>query len=213
MSVFGSRQTKDLRIGVLLAFYLEPQLKPAANDILAGSLPYFVFIMYAINRGTGFTQALFMNCDSSLLTYSFFKRPDMVLRLFRIRLREIVKINLLPALTIGVGLDAILFASGGGSALDYAVILISILCLSIFFSVHYLTLYYLLQPYNAGTEMKSGTYRLIMSITYIVCFGFMQMRMPTLLFGGLCIAFCVLYVIIACILIYKLAPRTFKLRA
>ncbi len=41
----------------------------------------------------------------------------MVLRLFRIRLREIVKINLLPALTIGVGLDAILFASGGGSAL------------------------------------------------------------------------------------------------
>ena len=202
-----------LVLGVLLAFYLEPQLKPAANDILAGSLPYFVFIMYAINRGTGFTQALFMNCDSSLLTYSFFKRPDMVLRLFRIRLREIVKINLLPALTIGVGLDAILFASGGGSALDYAVILISILCLSIFFSVHYLTLYYLLQPYNAGTEMKSGTYRLIMSITYIVCFGFMQMRMPTLLFGGLCIAFCVLYVIIACILIYKLAPRTFKLRA
>lgn len=202
-----------LVLGVLLAFYLEPQLKPAANDILAGSLPYFVFIMYAINRGTGFTQALFMNCDSSLLTYSFFKRPDMVLRLFRIRLREIVKINLLPALTIGVGLDAILFASGGGSALDYAVILISILCLSIFFSVHYLTLYYLLQPYNAGTEMKSGTYKLIMSITYIVCFGFMQMRMPTLLFGGLCIAFCVLYVIIACILIYKLAPRTFKLRA
>ena len=60
--------------------------------------------------------------------------------------------------------------------------------------------------------MKSGTYKLIMSITYIVCFGFMQMRMPTLLFGGLCIAFCVLYVIIACILIYKLAPRTFKLR-
>ncbi len=50
-------------------------------------LPYFAFIMYAINRGTGFTRALFMNCDHSLLTYSFYKKPDMVLTLFRIRLK------------------------------------------------------------------------------------------------------------------------------
>ena len=33
--------------------------------------------------------------------------------------------------------------------------------MSMFFSVHYLTIYYLLQPYNAGTEMKSGTYRIV----------------------------------------------------
>ena len=119
-------------------------LLPEINELLGNSLPYFVFIMYAINRGTGFTQALFMNCDSSLLTYSFFKKPDMVLKLFRIRLREIIKINLLPALIIGAGLDIILFASGGGELLQYAVLFISIICMSVFFSVHYLTLYYCL---------------------------------------------------------------------
>ena len=79
-------------------------------------LPYFVFIMYAINRGTGFTQALFMNCDHSLLTYSFYKRPAFVLRLFSIRLREIIKVNLLPAAVIGGGLALLLLVTGGQRA-------------------------------------------------------------------------------------------------
>lgn len=202
-----------LVLGMLLAFYLMPEIKQKTNELLMGFLPYFVFIMYAINRGTGFTRALFMNCDHSLLTYSFYKRPDMVLKLFRIRLREIIKINLLPALVIGAGLAALLYVSGGtDNPLNYAVLFISILCMSVFFSVHYLTIYYLLQPYNAGTEMKSGTYQLVMWATYFICFFLMQLRMSTLVFGILCIAFCVLYSFLACILIYKFAPRTFRLR-
>ena len=84
--------------------------------------------------------------------------------------------------------------------------------MSVFFSVHYLTIYYLLQPYNAGTEMKSGTYRLVLSITCFVCFFLMQVRMPTLVFGLACIAFCVLYSAVACVLVYRYAPRTFRLR-
>ena len=81
------------------------------------------------------------------------------------------------------------------------------------FSIHYLTIYYLLQPYNAGTELKSGTYRIIMFVTYLVCYLMMQVKMPILIFGALCIAFCVLYSIVACILVYRCAPKTFRLRA
>ena len=181
--------------------------------MLLNFLPYFVFIMYAINRGTSFTQALFMNCDHSLLTYSFFKQPKMILRLFAIRLREIIKVNLLPAAVIGVGLAVLLYASGGTeNPLEYGVLIVSILSMSVFFSVHYLTIYYLLQPYNAGTEMKSGTYRLILMATYLVCYFLMQVRMPILLFGLLCIAFCLLYCGVACFLIYRFAPRTFRIR-
>lgn len=88
--------------GALLAIYFVPEIRPKLNRMVMLSLPYFTFIMYAINRGTNFTQALFMNCDHSLLTYSFYKRRTFVLRLFVIRLREIVKINALPALTIAV---------------------------------------------------------------------------------------------------------------
>lgn len=203
-----------LFLGVLLAFYLDTEAKKVANQLLLTYLPYCVFIMYAINRGTGFTRALFMNCDHSLLTYSFYKQPGMVLKLFQIRLREIIKINLLPALIIGAGLAILLYVSGGtDNPLNYAVLFISIVCMSIFFSVHYLTIYYLLQPYNAGTEIKSGTYQIVLWVTYLVCFFMMQLRMSTLLFGVMCIGFCLLYSIVACILVYRFSPKTFRLRA
>lgn len=202
-----------LILGFLLIFYLRPETKDNVNRLLLTYLPYFVFIMYAINRGTGFTSALFMNCDRSLLTYSFYKQPKMILKLFRIRLREIIKVNLVPAMIIGAGLALLLYASGGTDyAVNYLVLFVSILCMSIFFSVHYLTIYYLLQPYNAGTQMKSGTYQIVLSATYLICFGMMRVRMPTLAFGILAIIFCIVYCIVACVLIYRFAPRTFRLR-
>ena len=200
--------------GALLALHLKPELGPLANRLVMTWLPYFAFILYAINRGTSFTQALFMNCDHSLLTYSVYKRPGFVLKLFRIRLWEIMKINAVPALILGVGLALVLFVSGGtDQPLNYAVLVISTVCMSLFFSVHYLTIYYLLQPYTVGTELKGGTYKLVSLATYMVCYFLMQLRMPTLLFGAMTIVFCVLYGIIACILVYKLAPKTFRLRA
>lgn len=203
-----------LAIGVQVLMHLKPGAKPFVNKMVMTWLPYFAFIMYAINRGTSFTQALFMNCDHSLLTYSFFKQPDLVLRLFQIRLREIMKINAAPALVISSGLALALYTSGGtDNPFNYAILIISILCMSLFFSVHYLTIYYLLQPYNAGTELKSGTYRLVMIGTYMVCFFLMQQRMPILLFGIATIVFCVLYCIVASILVYRLAPKTFRIRA
>lgn len=78
-----------------------PEFAAGTRELLLRNLPLSAFFMYLINRGTGFTQALFINCDHSLLTYSFYKRPGAILKLFRIRLREIMKINLLPALVIG----------------------------------------------------------------------------------------------------------------
>ena len=135
------------------------------------------------------------------------------LKLYWIRLREIIKVNLLPASFIGAGLAFLLFATGGtDNQLNYVVLFVSIVALSIFFSVHYLTLYYLLQPYNAGTEIKSGTYQLIISGTYIVCYTMMRFKMSTLIFGVMTIVFCIIYCVVASILVYKFAPKTFRIR-
>lgn len=192
----------------------EPEAKNKVNRLLLSCLPYFAFIMYMINRGVGFTRALFVNCDHSLLTYSFYKKPKQILKLFQIRLWEIMKINLLPASVIGGGLAILLYMSGGTeNPLNYVVLVVSIICMSVFFSVHYLTIYYLLQPYNAETQIKSGTYQLVMWLTYFVCYMLIQVKMPTLLFGVMTIVFCVLYCIIASILVLKLAPKTFRIHS
>lgn len=198
---------------ILIVLKFVPEIKSNLNEMLMTYLPYMVFVMYAINRGTSFTQVLFINCDHSLLTYSFYKQPKNILKLFWIRLREIIKVNLLPSTVIGAGLALLLFATGGtDNPLNYVVLFVSVVALSIFFSVHYLTLYYLLQPYNAGTEIKSGTYQLMISVTYVVCYMMLQVKMPTLIFGIMTIAFCLIYCIVASVLVYKLAPKTFRIR-
>lgn len=197
----------------LIAIKFNPDFKGEINELLLTYLPYMVFVMYFINRGTGFTQALFINCDHSLLTYSFYKKPNNILKLFWIRLREIVKINLLPALVIGTGLALLLYATGGtDNMIIYVILFVSIIAISIFFSVHYLMLYYLLQPYNAGTEVKSGTYQIIIWVTYAICYAMLKLKVSTIIFGMATIVFCILYCLIASFLVYKLAPKTFKIR-
>jgi hypothetical protein len=199
-------------MGIVCIFV--PKETKGINKYISNSLPYFVFVMYAVNRGMQFTQALFVNCDHSLLTYPFYKEPKSILTLFRIRLREIIKVNLLPAVVGGIGLASLLYLSGGtDNPINYGVIIVSICALSIFFSVHYLTIYYLLQPYNAGTEIKNGTYRLITIVTYLVCYWMIYLHVPTLTFGILTIVFCVVYIIAACLLVYKFAPKTFRIHS
>lgn len=215
------KQTTMILIGAAFLLALlcmliirKPQTGETINRGIIAGLNVLPFGMYLINRGLSFTQALFMNCDHSLLTYPFYKKPKSILALFRIRLREIMKINAAPAVLIGFGLVLLLVMTGGvEQPIYYAVMFISPIAMSMFFSVHYLTIYYLLQPYTAGSEIKSPLYKFITGITYGCCYFLMQMKLPTLAFGLVCIAFCVIYCIVACILVYKFAAKTFKLRS
>lgn len=197
-----------------IAVIYAPELGAELNGLLLNSLPFFLFIMYAINRGTSYTQALFINCDHSLLTYSVYKKSKNILKLFTIRLRDIVKMNLIPAFIIGAGLSTLLLVSGGtDNPVNYLLLLLTPMVMSVFFSVHNLTIYYLLQPYNDSTEVKSGMYSIIMSLTYAVCYVFMNIELPTLYFGIAVLGFSVIYCLVASLLVYKKAPDTFRIRA
>ena len=183
------------------------------NASLLIYLPYFVFVMYILNRGTTVTQAMFMNCDHSMLTYRIYRTPKVILGVFKERLKTLILINLVPAFLIGTGLSFLLYITGGtDNNLNYIILFISIIAMSIFFSVHYLVMYYLLQPYNANTEMKSSTYSIVQGITYFVCYFFIGKQLSTFYFGLATIIFSILYCFISLIIVYKKAPKTFKLR-
>ena len=200
-------------LGLIVGVKANSEMRTKTNELLMTMLPWFVFVMYIINRGTVVTQAMFMNCDHSMLTYRFYRTPKVILALFKERLKTLIKINLIPAIIISIGLPMLLYLTGGtDNYLNYIVLFISIIAMSIFFSIHYLVMYYLLQPYNVNIEMKSSTYSVVQWVTYIVCYMFLQMRLPTVYFGIATVVFCILYSIIALILVYKYAPKTFKLR-
>ncbi len=215
-----TKAVKKQSIVILLVFLVSfimikvnPLMGESINKITLVYLPYFVFIMYLINRSSSVTQAMFMNCDHSMLTYRIYRTPKVILGVFRERLKTLIIINLLPAILIGLGLAMLLYLSGGtDNSLNYLIIIVSIIAMSIFFSVHYLILYYLLQPYNANTEMKSSTYKVAQILTYIVVYWFIGVKMPTFYFGIAMIIFCIGYSLVSLFVAYKYAPKTFKLR-
>lgn len=216
--LWKSAKRQALIIGIIVLMLLsiilmDMEIKKNVGDALTNILPYFVFIMYLLNTAKNVTQAMFINCDHCMLTYSFYRIPKNILLLFKIRLREIIKINLLPTLILASGYVAALLISGGINQILYAFIsFVSIISMSIFFSTHYLILYYLLQPYNAQTEVKSPIYSIITSLTYLVCYAFTKLSLPIISFGIVCIFFCFIYCTVACILVYRKADKTFKIR-
>ncbi len=195
---------------IALCVYLKEDLGELRAMILT-YLPYFVFIMYSLNRGGEFCKCLFMNCDHSLLSYAFFKKPENLLKLFKLRLLELVKVNLYPALCISVGLSLLLVLCKDMNFLDHFIIYLTLISLSIFFSIHHLTLYYLLEPYNLE-GIKSAGFIVISLFTYAICVFFMFLRYSNLVFGILISLFCILYCLFAYYLVYRFGPKTFKLK-
>ena len=100
-----------LAASVALCLFL-PGAKEQINGLMLTFLPYFLFVMYLLNRGRAITQAMFTNCDHSMLTYRFYRQPKVILALFTERLKYIVAINLLPASVIALGLPLLLWLSG-----------------------------------------------------------------------------------------------------
>lgn len=202
-----------ITIGCIIVIYCDHTSGKLMNEYILTRLSWAVIIMYFINRGAILTQAMFYNCDHAMLTFNFYKEPKVILNLFKKRLITITKINLIPGLVMAIGVILVLFLSGGTTnIINYITIPVFIISLSIFFSVHYLVIYYLLQPYNKYMKIKSITYTIVISLTYIVSYLLTKVVTSALIFSILGVLLTGLYVVIALFLVYKLAPLTFRIR-
>jgi len=187
--------------------------KGNVHNILMTYLPYFVFIMYIANRGQIITQAMFFNCDHSMLTYKFYRAPSVILNVFKTRLKTLMFINLIPAIVIAIALPLLFYLSGGtNNILIYFGLFLSIIFMSLFFSVHHLVLYYLLQPYDINMKAKSSLFLIINAATYMACYFCMQLTIDTTFFSISTVVATGIYIFIALFLSYKYAPKTFKLK-
>lgn len=160
------------------------------------------------------TQAMYINCDNSLMTFSFFKKRDKIIKLFDIRVKQLVRFNLLPALSFGLFADLFLFYTGGQEYhLQYLVTLFIPGILSVIYSTTNLTLYYLFQPFTTTISVKSGAYaiaRTIQAVFYCLIFW---IPMPSPILLGVLSVLAVLVIFFARKLVYKFAPRTWKVKS
>ncbi len=195
----------------IILFKVFPGFSTELNKMLHQKIGIFVIIMYFINRGSIVTQAMFYNCDHAMLTFNFYKNAVVILNLFKKRLFMIIKINLLPAFVIAFGTIVLLYFSGGTIFINYIMIPLFIILLSIFFSVHYLVIYYLLQPFNKNLEIKKVSYSFVSMITYFISYTIIDVKMSSLLFSTLGLVFTTFYIFISLFLVYKYAPKTFRI--
>ena len=160
------------------------------------------------------TQAMFINCDNSLMTFSFFKQRDKIIKLFDIRLKQLIKINIGPVVSLGLFADLILFVTGGQSYPgEYLVTILVGFMLSILTSVTWLALYYLFQPFTTSVVAKSGAYRITSIIIYSVASILVWVPLVSYILAPVLLVFTVGYVFFLRNRVYKLAPKTWKIKA
>lgn len=183
------------------------------GEKLSQSLPLFVFIMYFLSVAEKACRAMFYNCDISLLRYGFYRNPKVILHNFRIRLLRIMGYNLLIGFALSSAVLGFMAACGlPWLTLEMLSFAGAVLLLSVFFTVHHLFLYYVLQPYTTELNVKNPLFNIINSVVYFFCFFCMRVKTASSTFTMGILLLTGLYIAVALTLVYKYAPKTFRVK-
>ena len=180
---------------------------------LAARLPLFIYIMYFMTVADKAGRAMFYNCDKDMLRYAWYRRPQTILKNFRIRLVRVALYDL--AIAAAVCLAAAGFCLLCGAPLlaaDFLLFCAAVLLLSVLFTAHHLCLYYIFQPYSESLKVKNPFYSAVNLFMYTLCFLCLQIKVGGLAFTLAVLGFTVLYIAGALALVYRLAPRTFRVK-
>lgn len=199
-------------IAALVTELLHKEVGPIIGRFSYESFNMFVFLMYVLCNSQRLIKSMFYNCDLSLLRYGFYRRGDALLRMFFLRLLRIIYSNLVPTtvLVLGLGYNILKYTEMGFS--DLIPIVLLLYALAMFFSVHYIFMYYIFQPFTSSLEVKSPFYSFINFLVYFISYMLIQVPAPSIVFLPMVIGFLLVYTAIAVILVYKKAPRTFRIK-
>lgn len=199
----------------LLLIFNDPDIPVLFSNITA-VLPFFVFILYLIQSnimGSRITKAMFYNCDLAMLKFGWYRQPKVILKNFVLRFRRICGVNLLMSAALCVMFTAMVLCAGARPSLpEYTAFLIALPALAVFFSVHSLGMYYLFQPYTSDLKVKNPFFGIINGVMYAVCYTCIQIRSTPIWFTPVVLVVTILYSAVILFLVWKRAPRTFRVK-
>lgn len=176
-------------------------------------LPILVFIMYCASSGQNLIQAMFHNCDASLLKYGYYRMPDAILTSFRIRLWYMLRAELPMAgmMCGGFLVDALLLRRFG-DFLQILAVLCCIASLTVFFSIVFLCMYYIFQPFTEGGNITGIGYKICTTGLYFLSYMCLQIKTPPAYFAVLLLTVTLFVMFLSMVLVWRLAPKTFHLK-
>ena len=159
------------------------------------------------------TQAMYINCDNSLMTFSFFKQREKIIRLFDIRFKQLIMIHLAPSIAFGLFADLILFYTGGQDyPFQYLLTILVCVLMSVIYSMIWLSMYYLFQPFTTTVTVKSGMYNVIRIILFFVFSILVWIPSNTFVLTLILLVFTAVFVFVMRKAVYRHAPKTWKAR-
>jgi|GEM_PF-4757294 len=199
-------------VAVFVAYVLgDADVYRSAAEGMSTAYKVLPFALYFMSSGENSTKAMFYNCDNAMLRMPFYREPKLLLKVFASRLVMLTIINALPALLVGLMISAINII-GGGEMINTVLMPVVTLLLSTFFAVHHLAMYYCLQPYTTDINVKNPFYTVIHAVVYLVCFGLYNADMVIDGFVYILASATAIYIIAALILVYKKAPKNFRIK-
>ena len=202
-------------VGAALLLFLRSPETAEVFDMVPLSLPYCVFFLYFMdnNVGTRICKAMFYNCDLAMLKYPWYRQGDVVLKNFLLRFIRLCGADLAVSGAVCVMFTVLTLCAGGRPPLgEYLIFMAAILCLGVFFAVHCLGMYYLFQPYTSDLQVKNPFFSAINFAVYIACYMCIQIRSTPSWFALLVLAVTVVYSAVILTLVYRRAPRTFRVK-
>ena len=172
------------------------------------------FCMIAMFNGTTkMTQTMFINCDRCLMSFSFYKTPAQIVKLYKIRIAEAIKLNLAPAIVLGIVFDVFVFMFGGQRYPgQYLIIPIAFVLMSALCSVHLLTLYYLLQPYTENIKVKNHLHTVLEVVSETIVVAVCWVPAKGWILVPVLIILNALYIFLATKLVAKISPKHWRVR-
>lgn len=198
--------------GVVICRLSGENARETVWNVLRGCLPLMVFVLFCLSVAPTVCKSLFYHIDSRMLHDRHYRRGISNFRSFMIRLRRIWGMDLLLSLLLCAAIGLVGCAAGHGSELDELVpVYLGILMLSGFFTVFYLTVYYMCQPYNRDMKIKNYTYLLANGVMLLIAYGCVYINVNAVVFdiaAGILLA---VSLSAASTLVYYVSERTFKL--
>lgn len=174
-------------------------------------VPFILLAMFYLTMGDQLCKVFFYHCDMSMMRYSFYRKDAS--QHFRLRLGSLLRMNALIGTWLAAVLSVfVLMVFGGTGASLLSAIWVLTMALTVFFSVHHLVLYYLLQPYTTELNTKNPFFILLNSLVSVSFLVTMWLGPTPWLFTIIVAAVSVAYGLSAMPLVSRYAERHFRLR-
>ncbi|MDO4779224.1 MAG: hypothetical protein Q4A42_06690 [Tissierellia bacterium] len=159
-----------------------------------------------------YTKFTFHNMDKKLLRHAFYINPQLLKEAIIFRFKKLLQYHFLIFIPLIITVLSIYYMLGGRDFSSYGILFLSVLATMVFYSFHFLFMYYFFQPFTNDLKIKNPFYSFVVTlfnyVIYILGFGF---RENTWFIIGFSV-FLFLYIILGSYLVKVYGPKRFKLR-